>query len=102
MTDLDHLLAQSLAPPTRAPDAQFAERVTLSLRERERFARDQKQVWIRTAIDAGSAGSILAGLYVLSKTAAFAPFVNTQITSISSPLLLVLLLWAGASRWRLA
>ena len=98
--DLDQLLAESLAPPAREPDTRFAERVALTLRERERFARDQKRVWIRTAIDAGSVGSVIAGLYLLSQTTALAPYASHHVTSISSPLLLVLLLWVGVNRWR--
>lgn len=95
-------LAALLAPSARASDSAFAARVDMAVDEARRYAAVRRRVWTRFGIEAASAASLGAGIWLLSRAPALTPFIDdTTMLRVASPLTLVLLLWAATYRWRL-
>jgi hypothetical protein len=100
--NLDQQLLAALTPSVRPSDGDFAARVKLAIDEAHRYAAQRRRSWTRFGVEVASAASVGAGLWLFSRMPALAPFVDQGgMLPIASPLVLVMLLWAGTYRWRL-
>jgi hypothetical protein len=98
--DDDAFLADLLAPTPRASDRDFAYTVALHIDEAARYRAQRRRAWIGFAVDALSLAALAAGLWLLSGAPLLAPMAGDGWFRLSSPLVLVMLLWLGTKRWR--
>ena len=94
----DALLSAMLAPPMRSGDRAFAIQVDRAIDARAAYARARSRYWTSFAFEALAVMALLAGLWLLSGTALFAPLAGPAQWGLAPPLLLVLLLWLGGTQ----
>ena len=94
----DAFLAAMLAPPARPGDRGFAMQVDRAIDARAAYARARSRFWTSFAFEALAVIALMAGLWLLSGTALFAPLAGPAHWGFAPPLLLVLLLWFGGTQ----
>ena len=95
---MDAMLASLLAPPARSGDRSFVVSVDRAIDAQAAYARARSRFWTSFAFEALAVAALLAGLWLLSGTALFAPLAGPAHWGFAPPLLLVLLLWLGGTQ----
>ncbi len=98
-TELDTLLAGTLAPPPRAEDRQFVITALLQIAEYERFRAQRRRVWRDGLTQLAALSALVIGLIRFSQLPVFGGIglPATTLIGIAPPLVLVLALWLATS-----
>jgi hypothetical protein len=96
--EIDAMLAELLAPPTRTGDRGFMLQVERAIDAQTVYARARARFWRSFGFEALAVGALLAALWLLSSSPLLAPLAGPGQWGLAPPLLLILLLWFGGTQ----